>query len=44
MLARFHFALQRSGYLFLGKAETLLSHSVAAWAAPGSATAPVLQE
>ena len=27
VLARFHFALQRSGYLFLGKAETLLSHS-----------------
>jgi two-component system CheB/CheR fusion protein len=27
VLARFHFALQRNGYLFLGKAETLLSHS-----------------
>ena len=27
VLARFHFALQRGGYLFLGKAETLLSHS-----------------
>jgi len=26
ILARFHFALQKSGYLFLGKAETLLSH------------------
>jgi two-component system CheB/CheR fusion protein len=26
ILARFHFALNRSGYLFLGKAETLLSH------------------
>jgi two-component system CheB/CheR fusion protein len=26
ILARFHFALQRNGYLFLGKAETLLSH------------------
>jgi two-component system, chemotaxis family, CheB/CheR fusion protein len=27
ILARFHFALNRDGYLFLGKAETLLSHS-----------------
>jgi two-component system, chemotaxis family, CheB/CheR fusion protein len=27
ILARFHFALHRTGYLFLGKAETLLSHS-----------------
>jgi two-component system, chemotaxis family, CheB/CheR fusion protein len=27
ILARFHFALNRNGYLFLGKAETLLSHS-----------------
>ncbi|HYO15949.1 MAG TPA: CheR family methyltransferase [Thermoanaerobaculia bacterium] len=27
ILARFHFALNRGGYLFLGKAETLLSHS-----------------
>ncbi|MEA2603023.1 MAG: two-component system, chemotaxis family, CheB/CheR fusion protein [Acidobacteriota bacterium] len=27
VLARFHFALNRTGYLFLGKAETLLSHS-----------------
>jgi two-component system CheB/CheR fusion protein len=27
ILARFHFALSRNGYLFLGKAETLLSHS-----------------
>ena len=27
ILSRFHFALNRSGYLFLGKAETLLSHS-----------------
>jgi two-component system CheB/CheR fusion protein len=27
ILARFHFALRREGYLFLGKAETLLSHS-----------------
>lgn len=26
ILARFHFALNRSGYLFLGKAETLLTH------------------
>jgi two-component system CheB/CheR fusion protein len=26
ILARFHFALSRGGYLFLGKAETLLSH------------------
>ena len=26
ILARFHFALNRDGYLFLGKAETLLSH------------------
>jgi two-component system CheB/CheR fusion protein len=27
VLARFHFALRRNGYLFLGKAETLLTHS-----------------
>ncbi|MFL6231645.1 MAG: CheR family methyltransferase, partial [Thermoanaerobaculia bacterium] len=27
ILARFHFALNRTGYLFLGRAETLLSHS-----------------
>jgi len=27
ILARFHFALNRSGYLFLGRAETLLTHS-----------------
>jgi two-component system CheB/CheR fusion protein len=27
ILARFHFALSRSGYLFLGRAETLLTHS-----------------
>ena len=27
ILARFHFALAKGGYLFLGKAETLLSHS-----------------
>jgi two-component system, chemotaxis family, CheB/CheR fusion protein len=27
ILARFHFALNRTGFLFLGKAETLLSHS-----------------
>jgi two-component system CheB/CheR fusion protein len=27
ILARFHFALRRNGYLFLGKAETLLSHN-----------------
>ena len=27
ILARFHFALNKSGYLFLGKAETLLSHN-----------------
>jgi two-component system CheB/CheR fusion protein len=27
ILSRFHFALSRSGYLFLGKAETLLSHN-----------------
>jgi two-component system CheB/CheR fusion protein len=27
ILARFHFALNRQGYLFLGKAETLLSHN-----------------
>jgi two-component system CheB/CheR fusion protein len=27
ILARFHFALNRTGYLFLGKAETLLAHS-----------------
>ena len=26
ILARFHFALSRNGYLFLGKAETLLTH------------------
>jgi two-component system CheB/CheR fusion protein len=26
ILSRFHFALNRNGYLFLGKAETLLSH------------------
>jgi len=26
ILARFHFALNRDGYLFLGKAETLLTH------------------
>jgi two-component system CheB/CheR fusion protein len=26
ILARFHFALAKNGYLFLGKAETLLSH------------------
>jgi two-component system CheB/CheR fusion protein len=26
ILARFHFALQKTGYLFLGKAETLLAH------------------
>jgi two-component system CheB/CheR fusion protein len=26
ILTRFHFALNRNGYLFLGKAETLLSH------------------
>jgi two-component system CheB/CheR fusion protein len=26
ILARFHFAIHKSGYLFLGKAETLLSH------------------
>jgi len=26
ILARFHFALHRNGYLFLGRAETLLSH------------------
>ena len=26
ILARFHFALNREGYLFLGKAETLLTH------------------
>jgi two-component system CheB/CheR fusion protein len=26
VLARFHFALNRHGYLFLGKAETLLAH------------------
>ena len=26
ILARFHFALSRDGYLFLGRAETLLSH------------------
>ena len=26
ILSRFHFALRREGYLFLGKAETLLSH------------------
>jgi chemotaxis methyl-accepting protein methylase len=27
ILSRFHFALGRGGYLFLGKAETLLSHN-----------------
>ncbi len=27
VLARFHFALRQDGFLFLGKAETLLSHS-----------------
>jgi two-component system CheB/CheR fusion protein len=27
ILARFHFALNRNGFLFLGKAETLLSHN-----------------
>jgi len=27
ILARFHFALSSTGYLFLGKAETLLTHS-----------------
>jgi two-component system CheB/CheR fusion protein len=27
ILARFHFALSRTGYLFLGRAETLLTHS-----------------
>jgi two-component system CheB/CheR fusion protein len=27
ILARFHFSLAKSGYLFLGKAETLLSHN-----------------
>ncbi|MFL6200329.1 MAG: CheR family methyltransferase [Thermoanaerobaculia bacterium] len=27
ILARFHFALHKEGYLFLGKAETLLSHN-----------------
>jgi len=27
ILARFHFALSRSGYLFLGRAETLLTHN-----------------
>ena len=27
ILARFHFALRRNGYLFLGRAETLLTHS-----------------
>jgi two-component system CheB/CheR fusion protein len=27
ILARFHFALNKTGYLFLGKAETLLAHS-----------------
>ena len=27
ILARFHFALNKSGYLFLGKAETLLTHN-----------------
>jgi two-component system CheB/CheR fusion protein len=27
ILARFHFSLTKSGYLFLGKAETLLSHN-----------------
>jgi two-component system, chemotaxis family, CheB/CheR fusion protein len=29
ILARFHFALNDQGYLFLGKAESLLSHTVA---------------
>jgi len=28
ILARFHFALNRNGYLFLGKAETLLSNNL----------------
>jgi two-component system CheB/CheR fusion protein len=28
ILARFHFALNRNGFLFLGKAETLLSHNL----------------
>jgi len=27
ILARFHFALQKTGYLFLGRAETLLAHN-----------------
>jgi two-component system, chemotaxis family, CheB/CheR fusion protein len=27
IMARFHFALNRNGFLFLGKAETLLTHS-----------------
>ena len=27
ILARFHFALHKTGYLFLGRAETLLSHN-----------------
>ena len=27
ILARFHFALNRQGYIFLGRAETLLSHN-----------------
>jgi two-component system CheB/CheR fusion protein len=27
ILARFHFALNKTGYLFLGKAETLLTHN-----------------
>ncbi len=27
ILARFHFSLSRNGYLFLGKAETLLAHA-----------------
>ncbi|HWN45238.1 MAG TPA: CheR family methyltransferase, partial [Thermoanaerobaculia bacterium] len=27
ILARFHFAVNKAGYLFLGKAETLLSHN-----------------
>ena len=27
ILARFHFALSDAGYLFLGRAETLLAHS-----------------
>jgi two-component system, chemotaxis family, CheB/CheR fusion protein len=27
IIARFHFALNKNGYIFLGKAETMLSHS-----------------